>query len=57
MNIHGFSTDELFKALTLKAKKDTGKSFVAEEIPDLLERFHKEMAENVFDVSHREIVY
>lgn len=51
MNIYGFTIDDLHKALTAKAEKDTGKSDVAGEIPGLLARFHREMANDVFDVS------
>lgn len=51
MDIYGFSTDDLLAALTSKAQKDTGKSYVAEQIPSLLAQFHTEMANGVFDVS------
>lgn len=57
MNIHGFSTKELHRALSIKAWKDTGVLFVAPHIPALLHRFHKEMADNVFDVSNYNIEY
>lgn len=52
MDINGFTTDELNKALTVKAQKDTSRSFVFAEIPALLDRLHKEMANDVFDVSY-----
>lgn len=52
MNIYGFTTDELHKVLTAKAQKDTGRPFVFAEIPALLTRLHREMANNVFDVSY-----
>lgn len=51
MDIYGFTTDELLKALTKKAQKDTGKPFVFAEIPALFTRFHQEMADGVFEVS------
>lgn len=52
MNIHGFTTKELLKALTAKATKDVGELFAVYEIPELLERFLEEMAANVYDVSN-----
>lgn len=51
MKIYGFTTNQLFKALTKKAQDDTNKLNVADQIPDLLERFHREMANDVFHVS------
>lgn len=47
MDIFGFSTEELFDALTIKARKDTKKWCVDGEIPDLLEQLHVEMANGV----------
>lgn len=51
MDIFGFSTEELFEALTTKIKKSRGKMDQAVNIPDLLERLHKEMANNDYHVS------
>lgn len=46
MDIYGFKTENLLEALTIKARKDTKKWDVVDEIPDLLERLHNEMANN-----------
>lgn len=47
MDIFGFSTEELFRAMTIKARKSTGHFQVDGEIPGLLEQLHKEMANDV----------
>lgn len=50
IDIFGFSTEELFEALTTKARNDTQKWCVDGEIPDLLEQLHVEMANGVTQV-------
>lgn len=57
MDIYGFTTDELHNALTVKAQKDTGRTYVFEEIPALLDRLHREMANGQFDVSYYYILH
>lgn len=44
LDIHGFSTTQLLKLLTIKAQQDTGQEDVLGEIPILLEKLHCEMA-------------
>lgn len=53
IDIFGFSTEELYVALTMKAQK-SAKNWcvdVGEQIPGLLKQLHDEMANNVTHVS------
>lgn len=45
MDIFGFTTSNLLRLLSLKAKRDTGKTDVVEEVPILLTELHNQMAE------------
>lgn len=51
MDIYGFSTEDLHKALTIKLREDTRNFYVGEMIPELLEQLHVEMANNITTVS------
>lgn len=45
MDIYGFSTDNLYRAIRIKAERNN------ESFPDILEQLHKEMANNDHRVS------
>lgn len=51
MDIFGFSTQELRKALEIKAQRDPNTRSIDEEFPELLEQFLVEMTSGITNVS------